>query len=83
MVQRECLDSLFHRGIAWTTSRAVTVAAIAVAFYLISKLRLSGWSGVAVLLLFVIGLGYIHDITWIACWRPNVIKFIKEHGAEL
>ena len=83
LVRSECLYPL-HRGWVYQlTYFAITPISIFVGLFLGAMLNLGFWGTVAVALLFCAVLGYLHDLFWLAHYRPFVAKFIHDHAAEL
>ena len=83
LVKSECLHSL-HRGWCYqTTYFAITPISIFLGLFLGSILNLGFWGTVVIALLICLAFGCLHDLFWLAHYRPFVAKFIHDHEAEI
>jgi hypothetical protein len=83
LVKSECLYSL-HRGWCYQlTYFAITPISIFVGLYLGAMLNLGFWGTVAIALLICLAFSYLHDLFWLAHFRPFVAQFIHDHEAEI
>jgi hypothetical protein len=83
LVKSECLHSL-HRGWGYqATYFAITPISVFVGLILGARFNLGLWGTIAVALLLCAVLGFLHDLFWLAYYRPFVAKFIHDHEAEI
>ena len=51
--------------------------------FLREKLNFCLWTSIAISVVAVVVLGQLHDMIWIARWRPEVRRFLQLHAAEI
>lgn len=83
LVKRECIGALFVGSRFRISNYVVSVAAVILGFYLAEVMKLGFWGGIAVTAAGVLALGYLHDMLWLAHFRPEVARFIRAHEAEI
>ena len=82
-VQDECLYWLHHGPWFRFSTIATTFVTVLIGPYLVESYKLGFWPNVATLGTCVFALGYIHDILWLAHFRPQVARFMQMHEAEI
>jgi hypothetical protein len=82
-MRRRCLFWLFRRLPYLAGSWAITIGSFLLGAYLIGALKWRIWEGAAVVAISDLVLDYLHDMIWVAHWRPELYRFIKNHAAEI
>jgi hypothetical protein len=57
--------------------------AVVLGLFVAEALKAGFWARVGGIGVSVLLFGYLHDLLWLALWRPEVGKFIHEHAAEI
>src|SRR6266404_5883178 len=80
-VRRECLYPLRQRLSFRGSNMVLTVLAVLFGSYVTDVLSLGFLARVGLLAAIVLAAGWLHDLFWLARWRPEVARFIREHEA--
>ncbi len=62
---------------------ALTVLAVVLGSYFTDTLSLGFLGRVSFLAAIVLAAGGLHDLFWLAHWRPEVARFIRDHEADI
>jgi hypothetical protein len=82
-VRRQCLYPL-RNGLGFRGSNVVlTVLAVLLGSYITDILSLGFLGRVSLLAAIVLAAGWLHDLFWLAHWRPEVARFIREHETDI
>jgi hypothetical protein len=82
-VRSQCLFWMFRRLPYLAGSWAVTIGSVLLGAYLIGALKWHIWEGAALAGISALVLDYLHDMIWVAHWRPEVWRFIQNHATEI
>jgi hypothetical protein len=78
IVKRDCLYPLSQRPAFFISSHVTTVAAILLGLYSNHALKFGFWTSALAMGFCVFGIGYLHDMIWMARWRPWIRRYVED-----
>ncbi len=83
MVKSRCLFWLFRRFSYRGSWLGLFVVLMFSGFHLFDKLGHGSWVGLGIFAAVMGALCHVHDMIWLAHWRPEIARWIQLHAAEI